>query len=101
MVAEITPWVREMVEEFSKMGLELFTGALAFCNFTEKVAPILQGGVMNLKSLMALEEDIHRLQMKCEDLEKKLQMSQKNMDRERCNKVVQRKRIEELELEVQ
>jgi len=46
-----------MVEKFSKMSLELLTGALAFVKFIKSLLPFLNEKEDNLKHLMALSKE--------------------------------------------
>ena len=69
VVAEMTPMVNQMAEEFSQMSPKLLDGALSFYKFTESLEPFLDERVDQLKTLLALEEENNRL---------------KNVDEENC-----------------
>jgi len=49
LVAEMTPIVMQMVEEFSQMSPRLLNGAFSFFKFIESLEPFLDEGILNLK----------------------------------------------------
>jgi len=57
LATEMSPIVMQIVEEFSQMLPRLLNGALSFFKFTESLEPFLNERTLNLKSLVALEEE--------------------------------------------
>jgi len=61
LAMEMALIVMQIVEEFSQMSPRLLNGALSFFKFTESLEPFLNEKILNLKSLLVLEEENLRL----------------------------------------